>query len=67
MKIKYGSRVILVEPKYCCANVGDIGTIVDDGHYSDIVQSVRFLVRWDGQENLYGVHECDIKLADETA
>jgi hypothetical protein len=59
--LKYNDRVVVTVETYCCADVGEIGTIVDEGYLVDN-NLYRYLVRWDNNPTmLYGVHSCDIK------
>ena len=56
MNIRYGDRVKVTNPSYSCAELGDIGTIVDNGivTYAGLG---RYLVRWDrNPDMLWGVH-----------
>ena len=56
---KIFDRVKVISSEYCCANLGDIGTLLDDGPY-------RFLVRWEANPTmLWGVHSSDIELVKD--
>ena len=59
--IKFNDRVEVISESYCCAELGEIGTIVDEG-YPTRDNDIRYLVRWDySPTTLFGVHSCDIK------
>ena len=59
--IKFNNRVEVISESYCCAELGEIGTIVDEG-YPTHDNDIRYLVRWDySPTTLFGVHSCDIK------
>lgn len=54
--IKFADVVIVTSPLYCCAEVGDLGKIVDDGYLTDN-DIYRYCVRWDSNPTMvYGVH-----------
>lgn len=54
--VKYGDRVKVSSDKYTCAEVGEVGTIVDFGYLTGY-GLVRYLVRWDNNPDiLFGVH-----------
>ena len=65
--IKFNDRVKVTNPKYCCEELGALGTIVDNGHDASLSLGKRFLVRWDSNPTmLWGVHEKDIELVEHT-
>ena len=57
--MKFGDRVVEIEP--LCSE-GKTGTLVDNGTPQKN-GDVRFLVRWDGEENIYGCRLSNIKPA----
>jgi len=59
--IKFGDRVRVTSPTYCCANLGEQGMIVDNGHPTQNGLQ-RYLVRWDSNPSMiFGVYSDSIK------
>lgn len=60
-KFKFMDRVMVTNPLYCCAYVGECGYLVDDGSLQKD-GTYRYLVRWDhSPTTLFGVSESDIR------
>lgn len=61
MNFKFNDRVKVTSKQYCCAELGEIGTIVNDGSLTRD-NDIRYLVRWDySPTTLFSVRSCDIE------
>ena len=53
---KYGDRIVVTSDTYSCADVGATGTLISEGSWSSLIGDTRFLVRFDGEDNMYGIY-----------
>lgn len=62
-ELKIGDRVTVVDPDYCCADVGTIGTIVDIYNTRNGILGYR--IRWDGSSSLFNARP-DVFIRNKT-